>query len=259
MNVVKKKKTKYFHVLPCRKKKKVDKQQVNRACGVSLWNLCVSGLCVFVHFLHIKTSAWRWCLWNPLGCRPRLPALLFTIERHSRERKDRAEPADLTQSHPYLCQQTTRLNFPPESPMMRADITGGYSPCLLLRPYKMRRIRYGATARWVGGGRWWWWDAWDFAFDFLLHPVNSGNFKQRKVCWAWNTTSCESPGMFPRLVVFIADPWFGDSHTKGTKARLCLPPHSLIISELILLIVVSASTVAYLFACVRMCVCVWAG
>lgn len=36
--------------------------------------------------------------------------------------------------------------------MMRADITGGYSPCLLAWPYKMRRIRYGAAARWVGGG-----------------------------------------------------------------------------------------------------------
>lgn len=120
---------------------------------------------------------------NPLGCGPRLPVLLFTIERHSRERKDRAEPADLTQSRPYLCQQKTRLNFPPESPMMRADITGGYSPCLLLWPYKMRRIRYGAAARWVGGGGCWWWDARDFALDFFffLHPVNSGNFKQRKV------------------------------------------------------------------------------
>lgn len=58
--------------------------------------------------------------------------------------------------------------------------------------------------------------------------------------------------MFPRLVVFIADPWFGDSHTKGTKARLCLPRHSLIISELIFPIVVPASAVAYLF--VRVCV-----
>ncbi|KAK9521478.1 hypothetical protein VZT92_021279 [Zoarces viviparus] len=57
---------------------------------------------------------------------------LFTIEQHKHECGDRAEPlANVCSPHSisqYLCKQKTRLNFPPESPRMRADVTGGYFP-----------------------------------------------------------------------------------------------------------------------------------
>lgn len=134
----------------------------------TLWSLALESLsilfvCVCAHTFppHQNERTAATPAKAPLGCGPRLPALLFTIERHSGERKERAEPADLTQSRPYLCQQKTRLNFPPESPMTRADITGGYSPCLLPRPYKTHSIRYGEVGRsvcvcvcvgWRGGG-----------------------------------------------------------------------------------------------------------
>lgn len=57
---------------------------------------------------------------------------LFTLEQHKHEYEDGAEPlANVFRPHSisqYLCKQTTRLNFPLESPRMKADITGGYFP-----------------------------------------------------------------------------------------------------------------------------------
>lgn len=138
---------------------------------------CIRFVCVCMRISRTsKRAARRLCLRNPLWDAGLVSQPFYLqLSDTATKRKERAEPADLTQSRPYLCQQKTRLNFPPESPMTRADITGGYSPCLLPRPYKTHRIRYGG-----GGGGYWWWDAQHFALDFFffffLHPVNSGNF-----------------------------------------------------------------------------------
>lgn len=143
---------------------------------------CIQFVCVCVRISRTsKRVARRLCLRNPLWDAGLVSQPFYLqLSDTAAKRKERAEPADLTQSRPYLCQQKTRLNFPPESPMTRADITGGYSPCLLPRPYKTHRIRYGGLVGSGGGvatgGGTHSISLWIFFFFFFLHPVNSGNF-----------------------------------------------------------------------------------
>lgn len=83
----------------------------------------------------------------------------------------------------------------------------------------------------------------------FLHPVNSGNSSINKErpsgmkCSVLGEQKRVSRLEFIKLISNI------EIVTQKEQNVLCLPPHSLIISELILPIVISATTVAYL--CVR--------
>lgn len=137
--------------------------------------------------------------WLRLWCGPRLSALYLQSSNRSMNVKTEQSPLTaVCRPHSisqYLCEQKTRLNFLLESPRMRADVTGGYSPppllLLLLWPYRCtpQIWRRRAPVRERSG----------FALDFTSSQQWEFADKQRKVHLAWNAASSESRSVFSRL------------------------------------------------------------
>ena len=128
---------------------------------------------------------------------------LFTTEQHKHEYKDRAEPlTTVCRPHSisqYLCKQKTRLNFPPESPRMRADVTGGYFPlyasCCGPIDARLRYFSPDGERRRPPVLR----ERSGFALDFTSSQQWEFADKQKTVHLVWNGASSESTSVFSRL------------------------------------------------------------